>query len=79
MARQIRVELNSGRKVARSGLVGKVLSHTLAYNGPGARLLTSMVMHSAGSATTPALLQFKTEPRNVFPEDVLFNRMQMLR
>ena len=84
MARQIKAELDSGRKVARSGLAGeilshKVLSHILAYSGSGARFLTSMVMHSAGSSTTLAPLQVKAEPKNVFPEDALFKRMQMLR
>ena len=67
MARQIKAELNSERKVARSGLAGEVLSHILAYSGSGARFLTSMVMHSVGSSTTLATLQFKAEPRTYSP------------
>jgi hypothetical protein len=79
MARQIKVELDSGRKGARSGLAGEVLSHILAYSRSGARFLTSMVMHSVGASTTHESLQVKAEPKNVFPEDALFKRMQMLR
>ena len=79
MARQIKVELNSGNKVARLGFAGEVLSHILAYSGSGARFLTSMVMHSVGSSTTHESLQVKAEPMNIFPEDALFKRMQMLR
>jgi len=79
MARQIKAESDSGRKGARSGLAGEVLSHILAYSGSGARFLTSMVTHSAGSSTPLAPLQVKAEPKNVFPEDALFKRMQMLR
>jgi hypothetical protein len=79
MARQIKVELDSGRKGARSGLAGEVLSHILAYSGPGARFFTLMVMHSVGSSTTHESLQVKAEPMNIFPEDALFKRMQMLR
>jgi hypothetical protein len=45
----------------------------------GARVLTSMVMLSANSATVSATLGVKAEPRNVFPEDALYKRMQMLR
>jgi hypothetical protein len=79
MARQIEVGLNSGRKTAGSGIVGKVFSRVLTYNGPGARFLTSILMHSSDSSTRPALLQVKAEPRNVFLEDALLKRMQMLR
>ena len=79
MARQIKVGLNSEIKAARSGLAGRVLSRLLAYNGLGARVLTSMVMLSANSATVSTTIGVKAEPRNVFPEDALYKRMQMLR
>jgi hypothetical protein len=79
MARQIKIGLNSGRKVAGSGFVGKVLSRILAYNGLGARLLTSIAMHSANMARGSTTLGVKAEPRNVFYEDALLKRMQMLR
>ena len=79
MARQIKVGLNSEIKAARSGLAGRVLSRLLAYNGLGARVLTSMVMLSANSATVSTTIGVKAEPRNVFPEDALYKRMQLLR
>ena len=79
MARQIKVGLNSGKKPTRSDLMGRVLSRLLAYNGLGARVLTSVVMLSADSVTVSTTLGVKAEPRNVFPEDALYKRMQMLR
>lgn len=79
MARHIKVGLNSGKKPARSGLAGKILSHLSAHSGLGARILTSMVMLSANSATVPTTLGVRAEHRNVFPEDALYKRMQMLR
>lgn len=83
MARHIKVGLNSGKKAARSGLAGRVLSRLPAYNGLGARVLASMAMLSADSVTVStsacATLGVKAEPRNVFPEDALYKRMQMLR
>ena len=79
MARHIKVGLNSVKKTARSGLTGKILSHLSAHNGLGERILTSTVMFSANSAKVPTTLGVMVEHRNVFPEDALYKRMQILR
>ena len=79
MTRQIKVGFNSGKKATRSGLAGKVLSRLLAYNGLGARVFTSMARISADSTTVSPTSGIKVEPRNAFPEDALYKRMQMLR
>ena len=79
MARHVKVGLNSGKKPARSDLVGKILSHLPAHNWLGARILRSIVLFSANPATAPTTLGVKVEDRNVFSEDVLYKRMQMLR
>jgi len=79
MARQLKVGLNSGKKATGPGLAGRVLSRLQAYNGLGARVLKSVVMLSADSATVSTTLGVKAEPRNVFPEDALYKRMQLLR
>ena len=79
MACRIKVGLNSGKKATRSGFAGRILSRLLAYNSLGTRLLKSITMLSGDSATVSKPLGVMAEPRNVFPEDALYKRMQLLR
>ncbi len=79
MAQYLKIGLNSRRKPTRSGLVQDILLRVLSSNRFGAKILTSMLMLSENSVTVTTTAGVRVCARNVFPEDALLKRMQLLR